>query len=110
MVKDYKVYIKTKTLQYKFYKEFQILFIFKRIWGSVIIDFIVKFKFKDLINNISYNSILVIVKRFIKYNKFILINEFHLVKDLADIIIREIISNHRLSDEFMIDKGTTFIL
>jgi len=51
-------------------------------------DFIVKlFKFKDSINNISYNSILVIVERFTKYNKFIFVNESYLVEDLVDIII-----------------------
>ncbi len=61
---------------------------FKRTWGSVIIDFIVKlFKSKDLVNNTNYNSIFVIIEHFIKYNKFILINKSHLIEDLIDIII-----------------------
>ena len=46
--------------------------------------------------------------RFIKYNKFIPINESHLAKDFADIVVREVISNHRLLDEFVIDKNTIF--
>ena len=88
MVKDCKIYIKTKALQYKFYRELQTLPIFKRAWSSVTINFIVKlFKSKDSINNTSYNNILIIVKRFIKYNKFILINESHSTEDFADIVI-----------------------
>ncbi len=88
IVKDYKIYIKIKTLQYKLYKEFQTLFIFERTQGSVIINFIVKlFKSKDFISNINYNNIFIIIERFIKYNKFIPINESYLIKDLVDIVI-----------------------
>ncbi len=77
----------------------------------VIIDFIVKLsKFKNLINNTNYNNIFVIIEYFIKYNKFILVNESHLIKDLADIIIRKVISNHRLPDKFITDRNITFIL
>ncbi|SRR6266566_2018761 len=73
-------------------------------------DFIVKlFKFRDSINNTSYNSILVIIDRFIKYGKFISINESHSIEDLVDIVVREIISNYGLLDEFIIDKNTTFV-
>jgi len=109
VIKDCEVCIRTKTLQYKPYRELQILSIFKRTSSSVIIDFIVKlFKFKNSVNNISYNNILVIVKRFTKYNKFILANESHSTKDLTNIIIREIINNHRLPDEFITDRSTTF--
>ncbi len=111
MVKDCKVCVKTKALQYKSYRELQILFIFERTWGSVIIDFIVKlFKSKDLISNINYNSIFIIVKRFTKYSKFISINESYSIKDFTDTVIQEVISNYRLPDEFIIDKGITFVL
>ncbi len=51
-------------------------------------DFIVKlFKSKDPVSNTNYNNIFVIIERFIKYSKFILINESHLIKDLADIVV-----------------------
>ncbi len=74
-------------------------------------DFIIKlFKFKDPVNNTNYNNIFVIIEHFIKYSKFIPINESHLIKDLADIVIREIINNYKLSDEFVINRGTTFAL
>ena len=51
-------------------------------------DFIVKlFKSRDLVNNISYNNILVTIDRFTKYSKFISVNEFYLVEDFADIVV-----------------------
>ncbi|SRR6266699_2238681 len=74
-------------------------------------DFIVKLsKFKDLVNNINYNNIFVIIECLIKYSKFILINESYSIKDLVNIIIREIINNYRLLDEFKIDRDITFVL
>ena len=77
----------------------------------IIIDFIIKLsKSKDLINNINYNNIFIIVERFTKYNKFIPINESHSTEDLTDIIIRKVINNHRLPDEFVIDRNTIFTL
>ncbi len=74
-------------------------------------DFIVKlFKFKDFINNTSYNNILVIIKHYIKYSKFIPINESYSVEDFADIIIQKVINNYRLLDEFIIDRDIIFVL
>ena len=76
----------------------------------VIIDFIVKLsKSKDPINNTSYNNILIIIKRFTKYNKFISINKSHLIEDLADIVVRKVINNYKLPNEFIIDKNITFV-
>ncbi len=74
-------------------------------------DFIVKLsKSKDFINNTNYNNILIIIKRFIKYNKFIPINESYLVENLVDIIIWKIISNYRLPNKFIINKSIIFVL
>ncbi len=111
MVKDYKVCAKTKASQHKPYKKFQTLPISKQTWGSVIINFIIKLlKSKDPINNINYNNILIIIKHFIKYNKFILINESHLTKDFINTVIKEVINNYRLPNKFITDKNTTFAL
>ncbi len=46
--------------------------------------------------------------RLTKYNKFISINKSHLIKDLADIVVREVISNYKLSDKFVINRNTIF--
>jgi len=88
MVKDCEVYTRTKVLRYKPYGKLQILLMFERTWGSVIINFIVKLsKSRDPVNNTSYNSILVTVDRFIKYGKFTPANESHSTKDFADIVV-----------------------
>jgi hypothetical protein len=72
-------------------------------------DFVVKLlRVKDFVSNTSYNSIFIIVERFTKYRRFVPINEFHIAEDFTNIIIREIVSNHGLPDEFIIDRGTTF--
>ncbi len=49
------------------------------------------------------------MNRFIKYNKFTPTNESHLIKDFTDIVIREIISNYKLLNEFIIDKDIIFV-
>ena len=73
------------------------------------INFIVKLsKSKDSINNTNYNNILVIIKYFTKYNKFISTNESYSTEDLINIIVRKVINNYKLSDEFITDKDTTF--
>ena len=88
MVKDYKVYIKIKTLRYKLYKEFQVLFVFERIWSSIIINFIVKLsKSRDPINNINYNNIFIIIEHLIKYYKFIPIHESYSTKDFVNTVV-----------------------
>ncbi len=65
---------------------------------------------KDLINNINYNNVLVIIKRLIKYSKFIPAHESHSIEDLIDIIIRKVINNYKLVDKFVTDKDTIFAL
>ena len=111
VVKDCEVYIRIKVLRYKLYKEFQILSMFERTWSSVTIDFIVKlFKSRDPVSNTNYNSIFVIVKRLIKYNNFIFINESYSIKDFINIVIWEVINNYGLLNEFVIDRDTTFTL
>ncbi len=85
--------------------------IFKRTWNSVIIDFIVKLlKSKNLVSNTNYDNIFIIIKGFIKYNKFIPINESHSIKNFINIVIRKIINNYRLPNEFIINKNIIFIL
>ncbi len=83
---------------------------FERTWNSVTMDFIVKlFKSRNPVSNTNYNNILVIIDRLTKYGKFMSANESHSIEDLADIIVRKVISNHRLPNEFVTDRGTTFV-
>ena len=61
-------------------------------------DFIVKLPLsKDTIMDIKYNSILMAVDRLTKYAHFISWKEKGNTKDLAKMILKEIIANHGIS-------------
>ncbi len=45
-----------------------------------------------------------------KYNKFIFITESYSIEDLVDTIVRKVINNYRLLNEFITDRNTTFAL
>ena len=49
------------------------------------------------------------MNRLTKYSKFISTNKSHSTKDLIDIVVREIINNYRLLNEFITNKSTTFV-
>ena len=66
----------------------------------VLIDFIVKLpKSRDLIIGVEFDSILVIIKRLIRYSIFILYKEASIAKDLAYAINKTIIANYSLLEE-----------
>ncbi len=75
----------------------------------VIINLIIKLlKSKDLINKTNYNNIFIIIDRLTKYKRFTPINKSYITKDLTNIIIREIVNNYELPNEFINDKKTIF--
>ena len=49
------------------------------------------------------------MNRLTKYSKFTPTNKSHFVKDFADIVVRKVINNYRLPDEFVTDKSTIFV-
>ncbi len=55
------------------------------------------------------STLVIIIEHFIKYGKFIPTNKSHSVKDLTDIVIQKVINNHRLLNEFITNKDTTFV-
>jgi hypothetical protein len=73
-------------------------------------DFIIKLpKSKKLVLKVKYNLILVIIKRLTKYKNFVLYKKASIAKDLAYIINRVVITNHRMLDEFITDRDKLFI-
>ena len=58
--------------------------------------------------NIKYNSVLVIINWLTKYTYFILYKESYIVKELAYMFLRTIISNYRLPNKVVIDYRTIF--
>ena len=72
-------------------------------------DFIVKLPLsKDTITNIKYDSILVVVDRLTKYAHFIPWKEKKNAKDLAKVILKEIIANHGIPQSIISDKDKLF--
>ena len=56
-----------KVLKYKFYKFLELLFILLKIWGIIIMDFIIKLpKLIDLIIRKKYNTIFIVINKLIK--------------------------------------------
>ena len=72
-------------------------------------DFIVKLlKSKEPLTGISYNSILVIVDRLIKYMHLMPYLEAFNAEDLIYIFIKTIITQHGMPDEIISDRDKLF--
>ncbi len=80
----------------------QLLKILEEAWKFIILNFIIKlFLFKDSIINVSYNSILIITNRLIKYAYFINYLKAFNAEDLVYIFLQTIFTNHNISAEIL---------
>jgi hypothetical protein len=60
-------------------------------------DFIIKLpKSKELITEIKYDLILIIIKRLIRYRIFVLYIKASFAKDLAYIVLRKVVANYKM--------------
>ena len=72
-------------------------------------DFIVKLPLsKNTITDIKYDNILVVVDRLTKYAHFIPWKEKGNAEDLAKVILKEIIANHRIPQSIISDRDKLF--
>ena len=72
-------------------------------------NFIIKLsKSRNSTINVIYNTILVIVNRFIKYAHFISIKEKNTIKQLKFIVLNRMIRYHEISLRIMSDKNKFF--
>jgi hypothetical protein len=77
----------------------------------IILDFVIKLLLlRDLIIIIEYDFILVITDKLIKYIYIILYLKASIIKDLAYIFLRIIITNYSALEEMISDKNKLFIL
>ena len=98
-----------KSARQKPYSEQQQIEAPQQAWQEITIDFIVKLPLsKDTITDIKYNSILVVVDRLTKYAHFIPWKEKGNAKDLAKVILKEIIANHGIPQSIISDKDKLF--
>ncbi len=80
-------------------------------WKFIILNFIIKlFLFKNLIINISYNSILIITNRLTKYIYFINYLETSNIEDLIYIFLQTIFVNYNILVEIILNWNKLFIL
>ena len=74
-------------------------------------DFIVKLpKLKDPITEQEYNSIFIIVDKFTKWGYFIAYIKEILVKDMAQIYIKEVFLRYRAPAKIILNRDIRFIL
>ena len=72
-------------------------------------NFIIKLlKFKNSIIDVIYDSILVMIDRFIKYSHIILFNETYIVKQLRFIVLNKLIRYHDIPQEITSDRNKFF--
>jgi len=76
--------------------------ILEEAWKSIILDFIIKLLlFKDLMTNINYNNILVIINRLMKYIYFINYLEVFNAENLAYTFLWTIFANYNILVEIL---------
>ena len=98
-----------KSTRHKPYDKQQQIEVSQQAWQEITMDFIIKLPLsKDTITDIKYDSILVVVDRLTKYPYFIPWKEKGNVKDLAKVILKEIIANHWIPQSIISDSDKLF--
>ncbi len=85
--------------------------VFKEVWKFIILNFIIKLSLsKNLITNINYNSILIIINRLTKYIYFINYLKTSNIEDLIYTFLQIIFVNYNMLVEIISDRDKLFIL
>jgi len=80
-------------------------------WKSIALNFIIKlFKLKKRVIETTYDFILIITDRLIKYEYFLSYKKITFAKDLIYIFLRMIVANHELSDKIILNRNKLFTL
>ena len=82
-----------------------------KTWQIITMDFIVKLPLSEkLLIKTKYNSMLIIVDKFIKYAYFLLYKKNSNAEKIAYIFLRIIVSNYGFLKNIVTDKNKFFIL
>ena len=108
-IKSCNVYLTSKVICHKPYRDLQSLPIPIHRWKNLSMDFITGLLISTNWKNDSYKLILVIVDRLIKMVHYILVKVTINIPDLAEVIIDVIMHYHRVSESIMTDQGLLFI-
>ncbi len=111
IIRKCNVYIHTKHNQHKFYELLKSFSTSDCAWKSIALNFIIKlFKLKKRVIETTYDFILIITDRLIKYEYFLSYKKIIFAKDLIYIFLRMIVANHELSDEIILNRNKLFTL
>ncbi len=103
------VCIQTKHSQHRFYELLKSLSTSDHAWKSIALNFIVKLlKSKERVTRTTYDFILMITNKLIKYKYFLSYKKATFAKDLMYTFLRMIVANHELSDEIISNRDKLF--
>ncbi len=109
IIRKCNVCICIKHNRHKLYELLKSLSTSNRAWKSIALNFIVKlFKSKKRVIETTYDSILIITDRLIKYEYFLSYKKATFAEDLTYTFLRMIVANHELSDEIISNRDKLF--
>ncbi len=111
IIRKCNIYIHMKHSQHKLYELLKSFSTLDHAWKSIALNFIVKlFKSKKKVIEITYDFILIITDKLIKYEYFLSYKKATFAEDLIYTFLRMIVANHELSDEIISNKDKLFTL
>ena len=100
---------KNKHATYVKYENIQYQNLSKTLWNEITMNFIIKLsKSKNSTTKITYDFILIIIDKYIKYSHFISFNETFIAKQLKFIVFDRLIRYHEISWKIINDRNKFF--
>ena len=100
---------RSKISRHKSYEKLSSFFISKFKWIDLTMNFVTKLFESKTWNEVVYDSILVVMNRLTKMIHYISVTKTMIAKNLAEILIREIIRLHDFSSSITINRSSIFI-
>jgi len=109
IIRKCNICIQMKHSQHRFYNLLKSFSTSDHAWKSIALNFIVKLsKSKERVTRTTYDSILMITDKLIKYKYFLSYKKATFAKDLIYMFLRIIVANHELSDEIISNRDKFF--
>jgi hypothetical protein len=106
-IKTCDIYQRTKTFKHFLYDDLQSLLFFQNSWQKIIMNFITNFSFNKRLDDV-YNSVLVIINRYIKMTLYIFVTKKIIVIELTKIIFDHVMLKYDASKNVVSNKEFVF--
>ena len=93
--------------RHRFYDEIQSLLNLKNFWKEIFMNFITDLSLNKWKNNV-YNTILMIINRYIKMIQYILTIKILIASDLINLFFKEIALRFKISEKIVTNKENLF--